>query len=180
MRIASRHMPKIIRKPPGVLVWVLLAASGAGALYFAVSAPAAAAVAALVLGVGFVFAERAMNREAEPLRRIAAAREGQSICDFARDFDTRAVDTWIVRAVYERIQDQLQYAHPAFPVRASDNLKDDLFLDEDDLDLDLALDVEQRTGRSLDGSRSNPYFGRVKTVRDLVMFFEAQPKRGAA
>jgi hypothetical protein len=99
---------------------------------------------------------------------------------FARDFDTRAVDTWIVRAVYEQVQGQLKHVHPAFPVRASDRLKEDLHLDDDDLDMDLAVQVEQRTGRSLDETKANPLFGKVKTVRDLVLFFHAQPKRGAA
>ncbi|MYM87102.1 hypothetical protein GTP91_07895 [Rugamonas sp. FT82W] len=117
-----------------------------------------------------------MKRNAERLRCLAAEREGESICDFARDFDTRQVDTWIVRAVYEQLQYHLADVSPAFPVRASDRLKEDLLLDDDDLDMDIAQEVEQRAGRSLDDTSTNPYFGKVKTVRDLVMFFQSQPK----
>jgi hypothetical protein len=60
-------------------------------------------------------------------------------------------------------------------VRADDLLKEDLLLDDDDLDMDLAQEVEARTGISMDESGSNPYFGKVKTVRDLVFFFQNQP-----
>jgi hypothetical protein len=130
--------------------------------------------------LAFFFARRATKREEDILRNLATERDGESICEFARDFDTRVVDTWIVRAVYEQVQGQLKHVHPAFPVRASDRLKEDLHLDDDDLDIDLAMQVEQRTGRSLDETKANPLFGKVKTVRDLVLFFHAQPKRGAA
>ncbi|RQO58068.1 hypothetical protein DBR47_14800 [Paucibacter sp. KBW04] len=106
---------------------------------------------------------------------LASEREGQSICEFARDFDARAVNTWIIRAVYEQLQEQLKHIHPAFPVRADDRLKEDLLLDDDDLDMDLAQEVEARTGISIDQSGNNPYFGKVKTVRDFVLFFQSQP-----
>lgn len=120
------------------------------------------------------------QRENRKLLAIAAAREGQTICEFAREFDARAVDTWIIRAAYEQLQGQLRHIHPAFPVRADDRLKEDLFLDDDDLDIDLAQEVEARTGRSLDGSAKNPSLGGIKTVRDFVLFFHSQPKSSSA
>ncbi|MYM69161.1 hypothetical protein GTP45_20300 [Pseudoduganella sp. FT55W] len=116
-----------------------------------------------------------MKRNEEHLRRLTREREGESICEFAREFDTRQVDTWIIRAVYEQLQCHLSHVHPAFPIRARDRLKEDLQLDDVDLDIDIAQEVEQRTGRSLDGSDSNPYFGKVETAADLVMFFQGQP-----
>ncbi|OGA87485.1 MAG: hypothetical protein A2Z90_11110 [Burkholderiales bacterium GWA2_64_37] len=180
MRIASRHMPKYKPRPTGPVAWLFLAVLAAGLAYGAVSSPTVAAVVFLLLCTAFFFARRVTKREEDSLRNLAAERNGESICEFARDFDTRAVDTWIVRAVYEQVQGQLKHVHPAFPVRASDRLKEDLHLDDDDLDMDLAVQVEQRTGRSLDETKANPLFGKVKTVRDLVLFFHAQPKRGAA
>lgn len=66
------------------------------------------------------------------------------------------------------------------PLRADDLLKEDLRLEDDDLDLDVATEVDERTGRSLDNASANPYFGKVQTVRDLVLFFQAQARSGAA
>ena len=49
-------------------------------------------------------------------------------------------------------------------------------LDPDDVDLSLAPDIAQRAGRSLDDTSRNPYFAKVHTVKDLVLFFNAQPR----
>jgi len=61
-----------------------------------------------------------------------------------------------------------------FPLRASDRF-DVLGLDEEDIDMDLADSVSCRSGRSLDDAKANPYFGKIATIADLVMFFNAQP-----
>jgi hypothetical protein len=180
MRIASRFMPKYKPKHVGIGAWTLLATTFAGIVYAAASAPIGTAVVVLLLCVCLLLSNRAAKREEDKLRHLAQARAGESICEFARDFDTREVDTWIVRAVYEQIQCQLKHVHAAFPLRASDRLKEDLHLDDDDLDMDVVVQIEQRTGRSLDGASSNRYFGKVKTVRDLVLFFHSQAKRSAA
>lgn len=174
-------MPKYQPRSPGLAPWIFLAIFLAALIYVAVSRPTGTAAFLLLLCGVFIASGREIKRNAEQLRCLAAEREGQSICEFAREFDAREVDTWIIRAVYEQLQLQLTHTHPAFPIRASDRLKEDLLLDDDDLDMDIAVEVEQRTGRILDGSNANPYFGKVKTVRDLVMYFQAQPKfRGSA
>lgn len=180
MRIASRHMPKLQPRSGGLTGWLLLSVIGASATYVAISEPKYFLVVAGVLAVLFAVAHLQGRRDKRKLLALAAGRSGQTICDFARDFDARAVDTWVIRAVYEQLQGQLSHVHPAFPVRADDRLKEDLLLDDDDLDIDLAQEVEARTGRSLDGSAGNPYFGRVQTVRDLVHFFQCQPKASSA
>jgi hypothetical protein len=100
-------------------------------------------------------------------RRIAEARKGESICQFARGFDRRRIDTWIIRAVYEEFSG-------AFPLRSSDRFNEDLRIDGEDLE-DGAIRIAQRTGRALDGYERNPMFGKVKTLRDMVMFFHHQP-----
>ncbi len=173
-------MPSYKARPVGPVAWLFVAVVASGLVYAAISSPSMVAIALLVLGAAFLFARLAAKREEDALCSLAEAREGESICDFAREFDTRAVDTWVIRAVYEQVQAQLTHVHPAFPIRASDRLKEDLRLDDDDLDLDVAMQVEQRTGRSLDETKTNPLLGKVKTVRDLVLFFQAQPKRSAA
>lgn len=100
-------------------------------------------------------------------------RDGISICEFAKEFDPKVVDTWIIQAVYEQLQAALPTKQNV-PIKSSDNLFDTLMLDEDDLDLDLVEEIAQRTGRSLEGYRSNPYYGKVTTVKNLVLFFNHQ------
>jgi hypothetical protein len=109
----------------------------------------------------------------------ARARRGESICAFARSFDAREVDTWVIRAVYEEIQSELADAAPNFPVRASDLLLEDLLEDSDDLDMSVVPKVAKRTGRSLDEHLENPHFGKVRSVGDLVLFINAQPRDNA-
>jgi hypothetical protein len=46
----------------------------------------------------------------------------------------------------------------------------------EDIEMDIAVEISQRTGRSLTNTVANPYFAKVKTVEDLVLFFNAQPK----
>ena len=145
MRIPSRRMSKFVPKPIGLWPWVALAAFASGMLYAAVSQPRAAAVCVAAVLVLSAWASIDLKRQRARLQELAAMRSGQSICDFARDFDTRQVDTWIILAIYEHLQEQLTYAHPAFPIRATDRLKEDLLLEPDDLDLDVLVQVEQRT-----------------------------------
>ncbi len=167
-------MPKYRTRQAGLVLWMCLAVLIAGFFYSAVSAPFGTVAFVLMFFGAFLIARRKTRRDAEQLRCLAEERVGESICEFAREFDAREVDTWIIRAVYEQLQLHLNGLRPEFPLRASDRLKEDLRLDDDDLDMDIADEVGQRTGRSLNSLETNPYFGKVKTVRDLVMFFQAQ------
>ena len=100
-------------------------------------------------------------------RQVAKIRRGESICEFARSFDYRSIDTWIIRAVYQELSEQ-------FPIRASDRLENDLHIDGEDLD-DTCRLIARRSGRSLQRWEDNPLFGSVRTVRDLVLFLHHQP-----
>jgi len=102
-------------------------------------------------------------------RRIAHERGGESICGFARSFDCRATDPWVIRATYEELSFTCGYS-----VRADDRFEDDLSIGGEDLDFE-AIDIADRAGRSLEHVESNPLFDRVETVRDLVMFLNHQP-----
>ncbi len=42
--------------------------------------------------------------------------------------------------------------------------------------MDIVAQIAQRTGRSLSNTTANLYYSKVKTVGDLVLFFNAQPK----
>jgi len=123
--------------------------------------PSILAVIALVVFVGIAGHRRA--------RCIAAERDGESICGFARSFDRRAVDPWIIRAAYEELSTSF-----GFPVRAVDHFERDLSVDAEELDF-FAMDIAARAGRSLEQAEGNPMFGRFSTVRDLVLFLNHQP-----
>ncbi|MDR7378275.1 hypothetical protein J2X19_002954 [Rhodoferax ferrireducens] len=132
-------------------------------------------VAAGLVTVAFIFGFGAMRKRRLHIAALAKGREGDSICQFARSFDTRNVDTWVIRAVYEVLQQELNDATPAFPVKATDLLAG-LLIDPDDLDMAVAPEVSRRSGRSLENSDVNPLYGKVLSVADLVMFFNSQPK----
>jgi hypothetical protein len=112
------------------------------------------------------------RNHARQMRQFAATRAGEGICEFAREFNAREIDTWIIRAVYEEVQDCIA---SEFPLRAGDRLGEDLRIDPDDLDMVIALRVAERTGRSLEQPERNPYYQRLITVGDLVNFFNNQP-----
>jgi hypothetical protein len=116
----------------------------------------------------------ASDLQARHERRLRDSRPGESICTFARGFDYRNTDTWIIRAVYEALQPEVK-----FPLRATDRFAKDLCMDTDDLDY-LADEIATRSGRSLDDVDKNPYCGRLETVADLVAFFSHQPRVPAA
>jgi len=132
-------------------------------------------LAALVGVVLFgVFIQWKGNRELE-LKKLAASRGEESICTFARSFDRKAVDTWIIRAVHEELQVYVKYPGGLCPLRSTDRLDQDLHIDPDDID-DLFPVIAQRTGRSTDNTKSNPYYGNVSTVGDLVFFVNCQQR----
>jgi len=72
------------------------------------------------------------------------------------------------------LQEHLNSECTDFPIRPDDRLLEDLRIDPEDLDDLLARQIAERTGRSLANPEENPYYGKVKTVRDLVTFFLGQ------
>lgn len=131
------------------------------------------AISASLIATLWVWAAFAVRRTKRDFQALASSREGESICNFARSFDRRTVDTWVIRAVYEELQRIVP--HEDFPIRASDLLENDLLVDTDDLDMLLVPAISARTGRTLDAAETNPYWGKVYTAFDLVLFFNGQP-----
>ena len=125
-----------------------------------------------VVGVLSLICWRASVVRSQGLRELAATRPSESICDFARSFDRRTIDTVLMRSVYEAVQEQM--GGPPVPLRAEDRLLEDLDLDSDDLD-EIAVDAARLARRSLDATDSNPLYGRVSTLQDLVDFLHHQP-----
>ena len=177
MRILSRRMPKALRRATTlgrVIAWMSLLGLFAAYLYALWSYPVLVWLGTLVLSLTVI---RRNRIDRAHLARFAETRQAESICDFRRSFNVRKTDTWVIRAVYEQLQDQLRWAHPSFPVRADDRLVEDLKLDPDDIDLDIVSNVSGRTGRSMRNTKANPFYGRVETVGDLVAFFCAQDRQ---
>jgi hypothetical protein len=173
MKKPSRFVPRVEQRPVSATGWTVLAVFGASVLFVIWQYPFAS-VAFIALVVGWSIVSNRNDRA--HLQSLAATRSGESICHFAREVDCRVVDTWIVRAAYEEIQEHLSGLLPNFPVRGSDRLIEDLRIDPDDLDEVLAIDMAERSRRDLAEAEQNPYFGKVRTVRDLMMFLQAQPR----
>lgn len=104
--------------------------------------------------------------------RLVAARNSESICDFARSFDCSKTDTVLIRAVYETVQEKM--GPPLVYLRAGDRLLDDLELDDEDLD-EIFIDAAKLCNLSIVSTESNPLYDKVITVRDVVEFLRHQP-----
>jgi hypothetical protein len=113
--------------------------------------------------------------DARRLRKLAAERQGDSICRFARSLDYRRLDTKVIRGVYEGVQEYFAPVCPAFPVRASDDIDKDYRIDRDDY-MDMIMTIADRCGRNIDGWERNPYYYRISTISGLIEFLCAQPK----
>lgn len=179
MRVPSRSMPQV-KSPSRVALaaWQTGIVCAFVALFWFAPLNTMFAVAGVV-AVAWIVGSISLRNHRLRIAAAAQSRASDSICQFARSFDTRNVDTWIVRAVYEALQQELCHAVPAFPVKATDKLAD-LLLDPDDLDMTVAPKVSMRSGRSLENPEANPFYGKVLSVADLVMFFNNQPKVLAA
>lgn len=104
-------------------------------------------------------------------RSMKKARPGESITTFAKSFDSK-IDPQVVRAVYEELQFYVPYA----PLRRTDEMLKDLQINTEDFEQDISANLSKRTGRTLEGFAKNPYFNKLITVQDVVMFFDMQPK----
>jgi hypothetical protein len=175
MKTPSRFLPAYVPEPvtnrEKVLGhgFVLLIVGGLG--YWIWSQPGILALlAGMVCFGGFLHWQH--NRD---LQKPAALRTTESICTFARGFDRKAVDTWIIRAVYEELQAYVKYPGGSCPIRAADRFEKDFHVDPEEME-ELLPVIAQRTGRSTDDTESNPYFGKVSTIGDLVHFINCQPR----
>jgi hypothetical protein len=125
-----------------------------------------------IMGVAyFILFSRAKNA----FRKLMAPRSDESICTFRKAFDLRQVDPWIIRAVYEEVSGFIENGKMKVAIHASDPLLEDLQIDPEDLE-DAAETIATRTGYDLGVNPTNPLFGKVISVGDLVMFFTHQRK----
>ncbi len=110
-------------------------------------------------------------RYSRRLRRLELERSGESICEFVRALPRRSIDPWAVRAVYEEFQHAL--GSDSLPLRATDRLKE-FGLDGVEFDDILEL-AAKRCCRDLTDTEGNPFYSKVDTLGDLVLWLSAQP-----
>ena len=171
MKLASRFMPEYKPQKGGEIPLFLTACLFLATFYYS---PIVLVVFAGIAILAFVWSYFEQSKIDAYFAKLCTDRNGITICNFAREFDAREVDTWIIRATYEEVQRAI-CSDQLVPLKATDHLFDTLKFDGDDLDLDLIETIAQRTGRSLDGYEENPFYGKVTTVRNLVLFFNYQP-----
>ena len=151
--------------------WLFLAALIAGLAYWLFQQPYFVTVLLVVLGV---IVRIQLVWDARSRRQLAASRQDESICEFARSFD-RQTDTWLIRAVFEEASQHLSVDGRMIPIRRQDLCEKDLGIDPEDLD-DIAKDAAFRARRSMEDCVKNPLYGKVQTVGDMVTFLEYQPR----
>lgn len=174
MRLPSRLLPPRHRESldHAAVLFLTILVVGFGYLLYSASTFARCMIAMACCAV-WCHGAAVTKREKRRYEALARSRLGVSICEFARSFDVRQTDTWIMRATYQELQQWLQPYVTAFPVCASDRLSADFHLEADDVD-DLLQDIAARSGRSLEKTEDNPWYGSVHTVKDLVAFINAQ------
>jgi hypothetical protein len=171
MRKFSRSMPKAPEKRVIQTSTCLLTALLIVLLALAYS------TTAFLLMTGIIILIAVMDAvDRRRLCRLAASREGENICTFARSFNRRSIDPWIIRAVYEEFR---AYYDGALPIRATDRIEDDLGMDWEDFD-EMVADIAFRANRSLNHAELNPMVRRVSSVSDLVLFLSHQPRMRVA
>ena len=111
------------------------------------------------------------------LKKLSLERGDANICEYARSFDYRVVDTKIMREVWNEVQQKLGNPNgKPFPIKADDLLEGTYNIDPDDLD-EIYWKVADRLGVDTRSPEENPLFNKVSSVRNLVMFLHHQPKK---
>ncbi len=171
----SRNIPKYLEEPATVfqkIALLLLLVAFLSLLYFYPF------FLLLIIFLG-IWTLAYNHKEVKRLSRIANTRSGESICSFTRALNFRQVDTWIIRATWEELQDYVTHKSlNEFPIRPTDKVVDDFKIDPEEI-VDIVERIAQRTRRSLEETDKNPYFGKIETVGDLVLFVNNQPKKFA-
>ena len=67
-------------------------------------------------------------------QELLSKRECYSICEFSKYFNDKEIDTWVIRAVYEQLQNNLKSECKQFPVLPEDDIFVDLKIDDEDFE----------------------------------------------
>jgi hypothetical protein len=168
-------MPKYKEHPTTPVGWAFLVVFVGILLWLVWSFP----LLLLLITVYFLIHIWDRKKREKHFKKLLLDRQSDSICTFTRHFEFRKIDTWIIRAVYEQLQNYMSGEKENFPIRATDDVFTDLMIDDEDFEYDLVEEIAQRTGRSLENAESNPYYEKTNIVENLVFFFNEQPKANA-
>lgn len=93
-------MPKIKNKPLGFSFWFVVLLLAIVACYFLYHYP----YLIFLVPVLYLVVVRENKKYRQKYMELLKNKEGESICDFAKSFDAKLIDTWVIRAVYEELQ----------------------------------------------------------------------------
>ena len=155
-----------------VRAWAVLVALVSIALYLLYLHPYAVGAFAIAITIRSWFTNVHYRKK---FAHLAKSREGESICDFAKAFESRDTDTWVIRAVYEELQRGVEGFGVKLPIRPDDSLQEIFAVDPDALDFDIAPRIAERTGRDFSDLEANPLYGKITSAADMVRFFNRQP-----
>ena len=175
MRQFSRWMPPPERASLSLRDYISLGVSGTVVIAGFVLSPAFLGSVVICAIIAIVLALYDQRR----LRLLSVQRQGEDIGTFARSFDRHSelFDPWVVRAVWEELQPYVAFRGGRMPLRPADDLDTFICIDPEDLEFDVLPTITKRARRSLENMEANPFYGRVETVEDLVMFIANQPRR---
>ncbi|MBI1215919.1 MAG: hypothetical protein GC185_08895 [Alphaproteobacteria bacterium] len=163
----SRLMPKTAAVEklgwPATVLFIILVSAIPGAWMKAEGSPL---LLSCFVSASFFSAVMLSSLEAHKRsQKLAAERQEETICTFVRQLNCREVDTWIIRAIYEEFLDYFGY-----PPHLDDRFDK---IDPEDIE-ELAIEISERIGRPLEDTESNPQYGKVHSVRDMILFFTEQ------
>ncbi|WP_415896030.1 hypothetical protein ACMXYQ_07065 [Neptuniibacter sp. PT34_22] len=108
------------------------------------------------------------------MQRLSGERGEVDVCKYAKSFDYRSVDTKIMREVWNELHLWLgKYDGKAFPIKTEDKFEDTYNMDPEDLD-DIYLAIADRLGINTENPQKKPYFNKVTSVKNLVLFLHHQ------
>ena len=165
-------MPKYIEKPTTIGGWVFIFFVLGLFSWFIWQAPIILVIVPILVYIEI----KNKNERKVHFRNLLLDRENDSICTFSRSFDCKEIDTWVIRAVYEQLQNYLKNEKAKFPIRPQDDIYTDLKIDDEDFEMDIVEEIAFRAGRTLENSEENRYYGKANIVENLVYFFNEQPK----
>lgn len=171
MRKPSRFMPKYVEKPTSISGWLITCAFFLMLGWFVYKVPVFLAVVPVFIALEI---KNSKDRKLH-FSKLREERSNDSICTFSRRFDCKEIDTWVIRAVYEQLQNYISSDSEDFPIKTTDDVFIDLRIDDEDFEMDIVEEIAQRTGRTLDHAENNPYYGKANVVENLVYFFNEQP-----
>ena len=176
MKKASRLMPKYKEKPMTFWGWLFVLVFLAVILGLVGSLIWTVPIILLGVPVLLIFEYRDRKERKMHFEKLLSDRDNDSICTFSRHFEFRKIDTWVIRAVYEQLQNYMASEREDFPIRPTDDIFSDLRIDDEEFDMDIVEEISERTGRTLEGAESNKFYGKANIVENLVYFFNEQPK----